>query len=91
MKVSPDNSTEVTAVLPELPTTCEPVWVMTASGVDAETFRRALWHGERAKPHFPDWAFEEVEAELRAGWLLNGEVARWGDVREAVRVGFETT
>jgi hypothetical protein len=90
MKVSPDEPTEVFPVLPELTTTCEPVWVATESGADAETLYRAFRHGSRARTHLPDWAFEEVEDELRAGWLLNGEVARWSAVREAIRTGFET-
>ena len=50
---------------------------------------RLLSKGERARPHYPAWAFDEVEAQLWAGWLLDGETARWQDVRDAVREGFE--
>lgn len=89
MKLAPDDPTEVVPVPAVLAAYCEPVWVPTANGPDAPTLARAFRHGSRARPHFPGWAFEGVEDELRAGWLLNGEAARWGEVREAVRAGFE--
>src|SRR5207237_6128974 len=57
--------------------------------VDAAVLRRAHRHGKRSRPHYPGKTFEEVEADLRAGWLLGREKAKWQDVREAVRRGFE--
>jgi hypothetical protein len=83
MKTRPDDTTEVVVALP--PDLTPP----PAPPIDGGVLRRALRHGTRARPYFPAWSFEEAESELRAGWLLNGETARWRDVREAVREGFE--
>jgi hypothetical protein len=70
--------------LPELPPVPEP------DPADAAVLARAAWHGRRSRAYLGGWAFDDAEAELRAGWLLNGETARWRDVRDAVRRGFET-
>jgi len=50
---------------------------------------RAYRYGQRARPHYAAYRFEEVERKLRAGWLIDGEMAPWPDVRDAVRRGFE--
>jgi hypothetical protein len=71
-------------LLPELPPAPEP------DPIDDAVLTRAAWHGRRSRAYFGDWAFDDAEPELRAGWLLNGETARWRDVRDAVRRGFES-
>jgi hypothetical protein len=55
-----------------------------------EVLRRAFRHGKRSRGEFDLWTFDEVEAELRRGWMLNGETAAWAEVRDSVRLGFET-
>jgi hypothetical protein len=35
--------------------------------------------------------FGDVETSLRRGWEESGELTAWGDVREAVRGGFDRT
>lgn len=55
-----------------------------------EVLRRAFRHGKRSREEFDLWTFDEVEAELRCGWLLNGELTEWREVRDSVRLGFET-
>ena len=55
-----------------------------------EVLRRAFRHGKRSRDEFALWSFPEVEAELRRGWMLNGETADWAEVRDSVRLGFET-
>lgn len=85
MKLRPEDDTELMVALPEVPEL--PPELATHADLDPQ--QRARRHGRRARPYFPEWEFDEVEAELRAGWLLNGETARWRDVRDAVREGFE--
>ena len=80
----PDDKTELRVVVPDssIPPSVE-------EAIDPTILRRAYRHGWRAQQHFQAWTFDEVEAELRAAWLLNGETARWRSVRAAVREGFE--
>lgn len=89
MKIGPEDRTEEFLVPPELFVTAEAVCVATRPEVDADTLRRARRHGSRARLYFPEYAFEQVESELRAGWLLNGETARWREVRNEIQAGFE--
>ncbi|WP_439623436.1 hypothetical protein [Gemmata sp.] len=55
-----------------------------------EVLRRAFRLGKRSREEFDLWSFAEVEAELRRAWMLNGETAEWAEVRDSVRLGFET-
>ncbi len=74
-----DGATEL--VIDTLPPAPRPV---------AETVReRAYRYGQRARPHYAAYMFDEVERKLRAGWLIDGEMAPWPDVRDTVRRGFE--
>jgi hypothetical protein len=84
----PDDSSELVIVFPTDATPLPPPRKRTEPP-DPAALRRAHRHGVRARPHFPAWTFAEAEAELRAGWILNGETARWESVRDAVRQGFE--
>ncbi len=54
-----------------------------------EILRRAFRHGKRSRTEFALWSFAEIESELQAGWVLNGEMTEWSDVRMAVQQGFE--
>ena len=57
--------------------------------ITAMVQERAYRYGQRARPHYTAYTFDEVERKLRAGWLLDGEMAPWPDMREIVRRGFE--
>ncbi len=59
------------------------------SPADRATLMRAFRHGAKAQGYFPGCGFADAEAELRAGWLLNGETSPWRFIRDAVRQGFE--
>ena len=84
----PDDSSELVIALPSDTTPVPPA--RRTDSADADALRRAYRHGLRARPHFSAWSFEEAEGELRAGWILNGETARWREVRDVVRQGFES-
>jgi hypothetical protein len=66
-----------------------PASAAKAPVADADTLRRAYEHGIKAQNIHLPWSFEEVEPELRASWLLNGEKVLWNDVRTTVKQGFE--
>lgn len=57
--------------------------------IDPATLRRAMRYGQNAATKFRDQDFNTMESELRAGWILKGELAEWDWVRDAVRLGFE--
>jgi hypothetical protein len=80
----PDDKTELVVTVPDssIPPSVEET-------IDPAILSRAYRHGWRAQQHFQTWTFDDVEAELRAAWLLNGETARWRSVKDAVRQGFE--
>lgn len=80
-----DDTTELLIVLPP----DVPARPKAKEMIDPMVLTRAYRHGLRAQPQFIAWTFGDAEAELRAGWLLNGETARWNDVRDAVQRGFE--
>ncbi|MCE9561089.1 MAG: hypothetical protein K8U57_03440 [Planctomycetes bacterium] len=76
-----DDSTEVLALQNER--------VATPESSFAEILRRAFRHGKRSQGEFNLWTFDEIESELRAGWVLNGEMTDWHKVRGYVQMGFE--
>jgi hypothetical protein len=57
--------------------------------VDPATLRRAMRYGQRSGEQYRGQKFEDVEQELRLGWVLRGESIEWDWVRAAVRLGFE--
>ena len=76
-----DDSTEVLALQDDR--------VASPESSFAEVLRRAFRHGKRSQVDFNLWEFTEIESELRAGWVLNGEMTEWHKVRGYVQMGFE--
>jgi hypothetical protein len=57
--------------------------------IDPAVLRRAMKYGQKAQKQFDGRPFRDVEADLRAGWILRGESTEWEWVRAAIRAGYE--
>jgi len=82
MQRPPDDSTEEISL--------QDGWTVNPEYAISEALRRAFRHGKWSRQEFSLWTFAEVEAEVRMGWLLNGEMTEWREVRDSVRAGFES-